>query len=519
MSKSLVEKPAAGFERLAILSTISVYLLIFIGGLVRVSGAGLGCPDWPKCFGRWIPPLSISEIPQDIDPASFNLTLAWIEYFNRLTGVMVGFLVAGAAIMALIRLRQYPRLLYPTLLAAFLVAFQGWQGSVVVASELTPFIVTIHMLTALIIVSLLTFVSQEAYFLNRSLPGEKSVYPVSARLWVTALWIGGIAQVILGTQVRAAGETLLNNTPLLPAQTVLGTIGSVHQIHMFVGMALALMTVYVAIIILRLSQSPSNLVRQSVYGLIILVIAQIVMGLVMASQGLGPAMQLFHLWAAALYIGLALVLFSAMRRRQENLAESSRSFGRVLAFCLVIVMAMSLLSVGVVRQAEASRANIPTLYEVPYFEFVERSGATFGQTDFYGKLTVVDFFFTSCQSICPPMTAAMRELYTKYAHSDKVQFVSFTVDPGTDSVERLSQFALANGVVDNRWLFVRGEADEVRWLTGKGFFLNDELPVFHSSRFVLVDDQAVIRGYYDSSDKESLKLLERHILTLSKDAG
>ena len=72
------------FFRFSLTTLFMTYLLIFIGGLVRVAGAGMGCPDWPKCFGRWIPPISVEQLPTHIDPAQFNFVLAWIEYCNRL---------------------------------------------------------------------------------------------------------------------------------------------------------------------------------------------------------------------------------------------------------------------------------------------------------------------------------------------------------------------------------------------------------------------------------------------------
>ncbi|MFH2054835.1 MAG: COX15/CtaA family protein, partial [bacterium] len=71
------------FQRFAFVSTFFTYLVIFTGGLVRVTGAGLGCPDWPKCFGSWLPPLSYTDLPPDIDPTQVNLVLTWIEYLNR----------------------------------------------------------------------------------------------------------------------------------------------------------------------------------------------------------------------------------------------------------------------------------------------------------------------------------------------------------------------------------------------------------------------------------------------------
>jgi len=88
------------FRRFALLTTVATYFLIFVGGLVRVAGAGLGCPDWPKCFGRWIPPFSVDQIPDHIDASSFNVVLAWIEYTNRLAGMSIGILILITAILA-----------------------------------------------------------------------------------------------------------------------------------------------------------------------------------------------------------------------------------------------------------------------------------------------------------------------------------------------------------------------------------------------------------------------------------
>jgi len=97
------------FRRFAFAATVATFFVIFAGGLVRVTGAGLGCPDWPTCFGRWFPPTDISQLPPDIDPTQFNFALAWIEYINRLAGVVLGVLIAVTAIWALIKFRTFCR--------------------------------------------------------------------------------------------------------------------------------------------------------------------------------------------------------------------------------------------------------------------------------------------------------------------------------------------------------------------------------------------------------------------------
>ena len=137
------------FFQSAVVSTVLSYLLIFVGGLVRVSGSGLGCPDWPKCFGRWIPPTNISQIPEYIDPSSFNIVLAWIEYGNRLLGVIVGLSIVIMTMIAIIYIRKNKKILFNSLLALFLVGVNGGLGAIVVSSVLNPFIVSLHMILAL----------------------------------------------------------------------------------------------------------------------------------------------------------------------------------------------------------------------------------------------------------------------------------------------------------------------------------------------------------------------------------
>ena len=151
------------FFRSALISTILSYLLIFVGGLVRVSGSGLGCPDWPKCFGRWIPPTSIEQIPAHIDPTAFNIVLAWIEYGNRMLGVIVGISILLMTIIAVIYFKKNSKILLSSLLSLFLVVANGGLGAIVVSSVLNPFIVSLHMILALFLVSVLSYATIESY--------------------------------------------------------------------------------------------------------------------------------------------------------------------------------------------------------------------------------------------------------------------------------------------------------------------------------------------------------------------
>ncbi|MEE9553226.1 MAG: COX15/CtaA family protein [candidate division Zixibacteria bacterium] len=302
------------FRRFAFLTTIATYLLIFIGGLVRVSGAGLGCPDWPKCFGRWIPPMNLYQLPANIDPSAFNFTLAWIEYFNRLVGMTIGILILITAILAIKYYRHIKSIVYPSIAAALLVAYQGWQGSQIVLSKLEPLIVSVHLVLALIIVSLLIYVTQKAYYIEQGNNSVNGLFPRKIGIEVAILWGATILQIVFGTQVRSAVENLQKSHPLSPDSTILGMIGAVNYIHMILGVLVIGFTFHIAHIILKKSDEIPILVKQSVYGMVILMIAQLVIGFLLIAVGMPALTQVFHLWMASLFVGLNLVLYTAVRR-------------------------------------------------------------------------------------------------------------------------------------------------------------------------------------------------------------
>jgi cytochrome c oxidase assembly protein subunit 15 len=503
------------FRRLAFVTTLATYFLIFVGGLVRVAGAGLGCPDWPRCFGRWIPPLSAADLPQNIDPATFNVTLAWIEWVNRLVGVGVGLLILATAIMAILRFGKYPRILVPTIAAAALVAVQGWLGAVVVASELQPLMVTLHLVLALIIVSLLVYVNQETYHLDRAGGIGNKIYPAHARLWVGILWVAAILQIVLGTEVRSAVEMISARYPLLSPGEQMAAIGLIDDVHMVTGMVLVLFTFFVGFSLIRIKQQPSVLVKEMLWLLMILAATQAVFGVLLMAAGLNPLLQLFHQWSASIYVGVALVLFMALKHRREQLVEKTRPFTRVALNAAAVVLIMAVGAYGVVQQADRSRSDIPFIKEIPEFSFTAMSGEPFGTEQMKGKLNIVDFFFTSCRGPCPVMAGKMQELYQYFEHSDQVQIVSVTVDPETDSLDVLRAYAKGLGVTDDRWKFIRGSAEGTSRLAEEGFLLSGDLPGMHSTKFILVDQDGWIRGYYSHDSDASLRLLKQHVVDLA----
>jgi len=183
---------------------LMVILVIAAGGVVRMTQSGMGCPDWPKCFGRWVPPTSAEQLPpdfekylrvQDIDH-SFNVYHTWIEYINRLLGALLGVFIFIHFIWSLRKFRNSNRkIVLFSFLLLIAVGFQGWLGKKVVDHNLEVVKVTIHMLMALVIAAIPLVI---IYKLKAE---EKIADKLLKRLSVAVL-ILLLVQIILGTQVR-----------------------------------------------------------------------------------------------------------------------------------------------------------------------------------------------------------------------------------------------------------------------------------------------------------------------------
>ena len=192
-----------------------------------MSGAGMGCPDWPKCFGKWIPPTHVSQLPQNYkeiysergyDDLDYNLFNTWAEYINRLIGLVGGLFCF--VLFVLSTKTKKPRLIFLSFLLLLLMGFQAWMGALVVYSILAPFKITIHMLIALIIISLL-------FFLYRSTSSSVEYKHEFVRFLIIGLFIS-VFQIILGTQVREAVDALSN---LFNRNEIISQLPLVFEIH------------------------------------------------------------------------------------------------------------------------------------------------------------------------------------------------------------------------------------------------------------------------------------------------
>ena len=223
------------FIRFNWITLVLIYLVVIAGSFVRITGSGMGCPDWPKCFGEWIPPLTAEQLPDDYkekysekrvkkinkfsdflsgiglddtakklvkDPnlnkeEEFNVRKTWTEYVNRLFGFLAGNGVLLVFLWVLWRYRKR-KLVLISFVNLVLLSVQAWFGSIVVASNLVPWTITLHLLLALIIIGL------QLYIIRIVSPSQnkKLQFPSGMSVLIWVCFVITVYQMFLGTQVR-----------------------------------------------------------------------------------------------------------------------------------------------------------------------------------------------------------------------------------------------------------------------------------------------------------------------------
>jgi heme a synthase len=318
------EQSARSFRQLAFLTVCAVYFLILVGGIVRASGAGMGCPDWPTCFGRWIPPTEEYQLPADYherfaigyENTQFNPVKTWTEYLNRLTGVTIGFLIFLTVWRSRIYLKDDKAVFYTSLSVFLLVGFQGWLGSTVVASNLKPVIITMHMLLALLIVALLIYVlarSQKVYLsdVNANLLPDKFNKILLAAMIMT------LTQVAMGTQVREAVDLIANEHAYIDRQYWRDDFPLIFYVHRSFSSVILFTNGWLAWKIFK-SFDKNTLIFKVGLSLITLVISGIIAGISLDRLGVPPVAQPIHLVVANLIFGAQFFLYIYMAYSKKS---------------------------------------------------------------------------------------------------------------------------------------------------------------------------------------------------------
>lgn len=346
---------AGRFRFVGILTVVSIYLLILVGGLVRSTGSGMGCPDWPKCFGLWIPPTHLSQLPTNYKEiytaqrvaknqklartlqrlgfaqvagsifahptqyieTDFNPTKTWIEYLNRLLGALIGVLVLLTVVFAW-PYRQRDALVFWLAAASFLLTgIQGYLGSLVVSTNLLPVMVTIHMGLALLIVALLLYAVQRARVANEPLLTQAGAVKtmglggLRAVLWIALLATFG--QIVLGTQVREGIDIVAAAANYAGRGSWVSQLGADFTLHRAFSVAVLVLVLYTSYELVGTGRSGA---RPLAAAAVALVLAEAAAGLALAHFELPALLQPVHLTLATVLFGVQFLMILGLREQR-----------------------------------------------------------------------------------------------------------------------------------------------------------------------------------------------------------
>lgn len=335
------------FVRLNWLALVLIFLVILAGSLVRITGSGMGCPDWPKCFGEWVPATDASQIPSNYkeiysekrakkiekfakflramgmsgtatqlenDPdllieQNFNVRKTWTEYANRL----VGFLSGNALLLifgwVLIRYRKNRRLFLMVTINLFILVVQAWFGSIVVASNLVPWTITVHLLLALVIVGL------QLYILYLVSPKMQVKVPIarSSKMLVWIIFIITFYQMFLGTQVREEIDALIKLG--YSQREWLETIGMSYYVHRSFSWAVLVLVVFLSY------QNEKNERHGIIRSIGLILLLELISGISLAHLEMPAISRTIHLLLACLLFAYLFVLLLRQTKRTTQMTH------------------------------------------------------------------------------------------------------------------------------------------------------------------------------------------------------
>ena len=335
------------FSKWAVISLVLVYLVIFAGAFVRLTGSGMGCPDWPKCFGYYIPPTQEKELlftagkeydkgqviikeesllvaKTDFtskstfdasnwekytkhDYAVFNPLHTWVEYINRLLGALAGIACIVTFILSFWFWKDNKKLILLTFLICILMGFQAWLGKTVVDSVLNPVKITTHMLAALLIVAfqLITIYSVKK---------EDKILGYDRKFnWILIVsLVLTIIQIVLGTSVREHVDTISETGA--PEILWLQNPSLSFYIHRSFSVIVLLVNLY-----LFAQNKKLNLGFQKLNWVMILLLIEIISGIAMYYFDFPFGTQTIHIVLATLLFGFQFYMILESNTKKTNL--------------------------------------------------------------------------------------------------------------------------------------------------------------------------------------------------------
>ena len=278
------------FQRLALLTLASALGLVTIGVIVRATDSGLGCPDWPFCYGQLLPPAGDGK--------------AWIEWIHRTVAAVIGFEILGLAVLALRDHRNRRTIVWPTLGAVALVGFQAWLGRETVRLGNSGESVTAHLAAALLLVGLLVFLAVRAGYPARMGPGR-----AGQRFTLLAAFGAAVtfALLLFGSNVTATDSALVfPDWPLMGGTLVppLTDLTTAHVLHRWVAALVGVIILAVAVVAWRTQRDRPTVVRLAVAAAVLYAIQVLIGGAQVLTR--------LEAWTQTLHLALGAVIWATL---------------------------------------------------------------------------------------------------------------------------------------------------------------------------------------------------------------
>jgi cytochrome c oxidase assembly protein subunit 15 len=312
------------FQKTAVAALISVLVLMFVGATVRVTGSGMGCPDWPTCWGCLIPPTKVDDVdfsklpierfqkkaqrmgrdPETITVdslrAEFNPRHVWTEFINRLCSLPVGALSLATFVLGFGQRCKRPLVFWMAFGSLLVVLINAWMGARVVYSGLKPGVLTTHLALAMALTGMLVYCAWHGTSQPWHIEAGKGLGKLRFAAWGLLVLI--VIEGICGSQVRELTDEMAKFRVNAPRSTWIGELerSGLYLFHRSFSWAILAITLWGWVLSKRWRPGGPGLVEK---GILAIVLAQMVLGLVMAQVHL-------YSWVQVLHVGLAAVLLS-----------------------------------------------------------------------------------------------------------------------------------------------------------------------------------------------------------------
>ncbi|PWJ42532.1 COX15/CtaA family protein [Sediminitomix flava] len=316
------------FRRMALITLGAVFFLFLVGSIVRTTGSGMGCPDWPKCFGEYIPPTDISQLPSDYktkfavqgkEIADFSAFKTWTEFINRLVGATIGILIFITLIFSTSYLKKDKVVFFFTLLAFFLIGFNAWLGSVVVANNLKPVIISGHMIGAIGVVLSLIYALYRSYKPNWKAEELKGYKKLNSFLLVAGVL--SAIQISLGIEVRELVDVVAENMGTENRNMWIEELGVPFYIHRSFSILLLIVNVLLIRGLFKNTNDQRILVVAKAIG--VLLFLEIATGVALTYLGMPKFAQPLHLLMAVMILSAQFYMKLLFNFSQQKVSQVS----------------------------------------------------------------------------------------------------------------------------------------------------------------------------------------------------